>query len=308
MAIYLTVDGGTTNTRVYLVRDGKICDSIKTSIGARDGKAALVPALREAISALLCKNELCENDVTRIIASGMITSENGLCSLAHTSLPAGTEELNRTMLHTSIDEVSSIGWSFIRGVKAVGSSIEETDIIRGEETELMGILENYGEDALYILPGSHSKHMSVDSNGKITDFKTMMSGELFAAVINNTILKNSTDFEHSTLVPDMLLNGYDYAAEHGINESLFKVRILGNIFSATREDCYSFLMGVILCDEVKAIIRHPARRIIIGGQKQMKDALCSILSARSDKSVNALSDETVNGAVARGAVKIYELA
>ena len=306
MAIYLTVDGGTTNTRVYLVRDGVILDSVKIPAGARDGKDALVPALREATAELINKYGLCESDVCRIIASGMITSENGLCNLPHTTLPAGASELAGCMYHTEIPEISSIGWSFVRGVKAVGASIEDSDIIRGEETELMGILDGDGNDALYILPGSHSKHITIDKSGRITAFKTMMSGELLAAVINNTILKNSTDFDHATLIPDQLLCGFDYATAHGVNEALFKVRILSGVFGQGKESCYSFLLGVVLCDEAEAIIKHPAGRVIIGGQSQMKNALSAILKARSDKNVVTLSDGDVNGAVARGAIKIYE--
>ena len=306
MAIYLTVDGGTTNTRVYLVRDGEIADSKRLSVGARDGRCALVPALREAIAAILESGGLGERDVCRIIASGMITSDIGLCSLPHILLPAGAWELHESMYHTAFPDISGIGWSFVRGVKALGESIEDTDIIRGEETELMGILDGDGEDALYILPGSHSKHMTVDKCGKITAFKTMMSGELLAAVIGNTILKNSTDFDHATLIDEDLLYGFDYAASHGMNEALFKVRILSNVFGQSKESCYSFLLGVVLCDEAEAIIKHPAARVIIGGQSQMKNALSSILKARSDKNVVTLSDGDVNGAVARGAIKIYE--
>ena len=134
----------------------------------------------------------------------------------------------------------------------------------------------------------------------------MMSGELFSAVINNTILKNSADLDHSAIVKSQLLRGFDYAALHGINEALFKTRILGNVFAASREECYSFLLGVILCDEIRAIMHHPAQKVIIGGQKQMKMALGAILEARSDKDVTLLDDDTVNDAVARGAVRIFE--
>lgn len=306
MAIYLTVDGGTTNTRVYLVRDNEITDSVKLTVGAKDGKAALIPALREAIFDVIARNGLCEGDVCRIIASGMITSENGLCNLPHITLPAGASDLACNMYHTEFPDISSIGWSFVRGVKSLGETLEECDIIRGEETELMGIIDGDAQDAIYVLPGSHSKHMCVDAQGKITRFATMMSGELFAAVINNTILKNSTDLEHATIVPEKLLAGFDYAKAHGINEALFKTRILGNVFAASREECYSFLLGVIICDEVCAIIGQTAKKIIIGGQSHMKNALGILLSARSDKDVTLLTDDTVNGAVARGAVKIYE--
>ena len=134
----------------------------------------------------------------------------------------------------------------------------------------------------------------------------MMSGELFAAVIENTILKNSTGFDSASLDADKILGGFDYAAAHGINESLFKVRILSNVFGESREGCYAFLLGCVLCDEAKAIINHPANKIVIGGQKQMREAMSIILSARCGKEIISLSDLTVNSAVARGAIRIYE--
>ncbi|MBE6584414.1 MAG: hypothetical protein E7649_05495 [Ruminococcaceae bacterium] len=305
MAIYITVDGGTTNTRAYLVRDGKICDSFKLNTGARNGRGALTEGLRVGIRELLLRNSLSESEIERIIASGMITSENGLCDLPHITLPAGLSELNSAMHHTVFEDISSIGWSFVRGVKSVGETIEKSDIIRGEETELMGILDSSASDALYILPGSHSKHMSIDKSGRITEFKTMMSGELFAAVIENTILKNSTGFDHATIEREYLLRGYGYCAEHGINEALFKTRILRNVFFATAEQCYSFLLGVVLCDEVREIIKHPATTVVIGGQKQMREALAIMLES-SGKSVTVPSDEKVSAAVALGAVRIYE--
>ena len=58
MSIYLTVDGGTTNTRIYLICKQKVTDSIKTSVGARDGKEKLKTALSKGISEILAKNNI----------------------------------------------------------------------------------------------------------------------------------------------------------------------------------------------------------------------------------------------------------
>ena len=181
--------------------------------------------------------------------------------------------------------------------------------MRGEETELMGILDDAADSgALYVLPGSHSKHVSVDRDGRIVHFCTMLSGELFAAVIQNTILRDAADFEHNTLVGERLTEGYEYCRSHGVNESLFKTRILKNLFGASREECYSYLLGCVLCDEVKSILKRPEPTVVIGGQKQFREAISALLCRYGDKRVIALSDEDVAHSTALGAVKIFESA
>lgn len=133
----------------------------------------------------------------------------------------------------------------------------------------------------------------------------MMSGELFAAVMQNTILRDAADFEHSSLVEEKLTEGYEYTDAHGINEALFKVRILKNIFGATKEECYSFLLGVTLHAEVKAILVAKEKNVIITGQKQQKEAIARLLLG-SGKTVTVLDDERTSSSTALGAVKIYE--
>ena len=52
MSLYITIDGGTTNTRIALVRDRVIVDSIKLHVGARRGienKELLVSEIKDAI-------------------------------------------------------------------------------------------------------------------------------------------------------------------------------------------------------------------------------------------------------------------
>lgn len=306
MATYITVDGGTTNTRLYLVRGGNAVCSKNLGVGARNGEDALKNALKSGISELLSENSLCENDIERIIASGMITSEYGLCNLTHASLPAGMRELREAMYETSFPDICDIPWCFIRGVRSSGDSLEDCDVMRGEETELMGLIKGSPSDALYILPGSHSKHISVDKDGKIIGFATMMTGEFFAAVMQNTILRDAADFEHNTIIEQKLFEGYEYACSHGVNEALFKTRILKNIFGATKEECYSFLLGAVLCDEICSVLKSEKQTVIIGGQKQFRLALSSLLRRYGEKQVVTLSDEAVANSTALGAVSVFE--
>ena len=46
MANYITVDGGTTNTRLYLVKNQCVVDTLKLTVGAGNGKAALTEAIQ----------------------------------------------------------------------------------------------------------------------------------------------------------------------------------------------------------------------------------------------------------------------
>ncbi len=306
MAIYLTVDGGTTNTRITLVREGRICDTQKLSAGARDGADALKNQLCKGISEVLRRNSLCEGDVVRILASGMITSEYGLCNLPHIPTPAGKSELKKSIFETAIPGVCTVPFCFIRGVRAMGDTLGGADMMRGEETELMGLIGEDAADALYILPGSHSKHIAVDAAGRIKDFRTMMTGEFFAAVMEHTILRDAADFDHNTIVEKRLLEGCDYCETHGINEALFKTRVLRNVFGATKEECYSFLLGAVLCDEVRAILQAPQETVVLGGQKQFRQAMGLLLRAKSNKRVTVLDDDAVASSTALGAVRIYE--
>ena len=306
MACYVTLDGGTTNTRLYLVREGRVLAEKKIPMGARNGADALKAAIKSGLCELLSDSKSTEDEICAIIASGMITSEYGLCNLPHITLPAGRSELRAAMQRAEFPEISALPWYFIRGVKSVGKTIEDTDVMRGEETELVGIIDCDVDGALYVLPGSHSKHISVDKDGRIVRFSTMLSGELFAAVMQNTILRDAADFEHNTLVAERLTEGYEYCRSHGVNEALFKTRILKNLFGASREECYSYLLGCVLCDEVESILKRSESTVVIGGQKQFREAISALLCKYGDKRVIALSDEDVAHSTALGAVKIFE--
>lgn len=306
MANYITVDGGTTNTRVNLVCDGVVADTKKMKVGAGNRDPELLKnSIKEAISELLSKNGYTESNIERILASGMITSEYGLCNLPHVSAPAGIEELHSAMYETVIEDVSLIPFVFIRGVKTVGD-IENTDMMRGEETELFGIIEATDVDTVYVLPGSHSKIIRVDNTGRIVSLSTLLTGEMTAALSSHTILKDAVDFSVSEVDTEYLLKGYEYCSSHGINEALFKVRVLKNILAKNKEQTYSFFMGVILAGEIKNIIECSSGRIVISGQAQLAKAMYAILKANCEKDIVLFDREKTEYSTSVGAIRIYE--
>lgn len=305
MADYITIDGGTTNTRISVVRSGKVTDVSRLSVGARDGKQALTAAVKEGIADILTRNRMSEQDVTRILASGMITSEFGLCELPHIAAPAGPCELHAAMREVVIDEISAVPFCFVRGVKSADDTLENADMMRGEETELAGLFDGAG---VYILSGSHSKIVSVDADGRICWFKTMLTGEMITALRENTILQCAVKLGDQPLLKEWLVRGYDYANRHGMNEALFKVRVLKNMFNAGDAELYNFYMGVLLCDEIQYVLSLSPERVVVSGQRQIKDAVAVLLSCLTTTAVVTVPTAVSDTATAMGLVRIYERA
>lgn len=308
MANYITIDGGTTNTRISLVKDYEVIETLKYNVGARagiDDNLLLKKTVKNGISKLLSQNGLKKEDITRILASGMITSEFGLFKLDHAVTPVGLAELHEVMHEVVLEDISEIPFVFMRGVKTGCKTLEDADMMRGEETELMGIMSVDDSECVYILPGSHSKIIKTDSAGKIVGFATMLTGEMTAALAQNTILKASVDFFDS-IDSDYLVKGYEYCNSKGINEALFKVRILKNIFNCSDLKVYSFYMGVILCGEVDAVLGINPPKVVIGGKKQLKEALALLIGNKSDCQIASVADDVVDKSSALGMIKIFE--
>ncbi len=308
MVNYITIDGGTTNTRVSLVKNYEVSDTLKFNIGARvgiDNNDALKNTIKEGIETILAKNNLSENEIVRILASGMITSEYGILNLEHLKTPAGIKELKEASYEAELPEISKIKFVFMRGVKTSSKILMNSDMMRGEETELMGIMNTDDKECVYVLPGSHSKIIKTDTNGKIEHFVTMLTGEMIASLSQNTILKGSITLS-DTLNEEYLIKGFEYCKERSINEALFKVRILKNLYSVTDEQLYSFFVGVVLCGEIVALLKMNPRKIVIGGRKQLKEAMKILLANYTDCEIVCISDKDVDKSSAIGMVRIFE--
>jgi len=73
-------------------------------------------------------------------------------------------------------------WFIAPGYCLRDASRGDVDVMRGEETQLFGALHLLGPEAAdgcYVLPGTHSKWVRLQS-GRITELRTYMTGELFA--------------------------------------------------------------------------------------------------------------------------------
>ena len=295
--MYLHIDGGTTNTRVTC-SDGKHFSLCASSHVGAGNNAHLAEFVRETLAA-----NASEGDI--ILASGMIGSKLGLCEIPHLPTPAGISKLHDGIRKVFLPEVSPYAIHFIPGVKNASERLQNTDVMRGEETELYGLCDSAEADALYLLPGTHTKSIRTDEHGRISDFCTYLSGELISALHKSTILGNSFEFYEET-DPDFLCQGYVLCENAGINRALFKGRVLDTTFGCSSKQVYSYLLGAVLHDEIKELAAAGAKKYIFGGKKELCEPEKYLLEKYFRIQAFCPPEEICTTAAARGAVKIFE--
>ena len=165
---------------------------------------------------------------------------------------------------------------------------------------------NGTDPCVYILPGSHSKIVQTDVEGRIVSFRTSLTGEMLYALSGYTILKKSINLEQETFAEEDLLAGFDCCQRLGLNQALFKARIRDVLFHNSPLQLYSFFLGAVLAPEVESIRKAGIRRVVIGGKKQLRSALFTLLKHRSDLETVSLSEEEIDACVCRGAIRIFE--
>ena len=111
-----------------------------------------------------------------------------------------------------------------------------------------------------ILPGTHSKWVLTKS-GRIEDFMTFMSGELFAVLKKNSILGKLMQGEADDMesFEKGCLQALDSSS--GLLSQLFSARTMGLFQQVEEEGIHSYLSGLILGSELKeAFLRFSSLR------------------------------------------------
>jgi 2-dehydro-3-deoxygalactonokinase len=123
-------------------------------------------------------------------------------------------------------------------------------VIRGEETKVLGWLRGdprrMGGDHVLCLPGTHSKWVRV-RGGRITEFMTCMTGELYALLGEHSVLRPGAPPSDPAAFQAGLAYG---AAEGPLASRLFAVRARMVGQGLEGGAAASFLSGLLIGDEV----------------------------------------------------------
>lgn len=226
-----------------------------------------------------------------VIASGMITSRNGWVETPYVPVPAGARELADALVPHPVSDGRTI--TFVTGMTTEQGGMP--DVMRGEETQIIGACALGMSDGVFVLPGTHSKWITVRAN-RIEDYATFMTGEVFAALRDHTIL--------GTLMQDAPFHGaaFEMGCRVGLEtgdrllHDLFSVRTLplfGRISGDMVED---YLSGLLIGAELKgAACTRVTGPVTIVGRTDLADRYDSALSVAGVQTQRAPDDIVARG-------------
>ena len=305
--MYIIMDMGTSNTRLFLCDGDNIVASKKGAFGAgvtkQKGRDFLIASLKEMIFALCAENNTKADALESIVVSGMAGSEIGLLDVPHMTIPAGVGELAKNVVKAELPEICSVPFIFVRGLKKTDGDLI-CDMMRGEETETVGTLlaQEIHEDAVLVLPGTHNKVICVNANSEITDFATTFCGELLGGIMQHSILSGQVSYDFH-IIDSEIFRGAEYARENGLNSAIFHVRVDGKNGKST-DELTSFLFGAIIGEDIPLIARMAGdKKIYVGGRENLKRIYAMLIG----KNAVLLKASVADDAVRRGLNEIYKL-
>lgn len=279
---FTSCDWGTTNLRVRIVRGDAVVKEIRTGQGASTLKSPgeFRTALGVAMESLGADKP--------VVISGMAGSSIGWKELPYARLPFRLDGSDAVLVEIEPDTF------LISGVRS------EDDVMRGEETELLG-LEIGREEAVVILPGTHSKHC-VLRNGAMVSFRTFMSGELHALLGSHGILRQSVapGWDEAAF-----LEGIDESTRGALTSSFFKVRTRSLLHGKSPESNGSFLSGLLIGSELSALPKDVPPVLAAAG-KIAEPYRLAFRALGLDTRSRILSDEEAAALAVRGQRKILE--
>lgn len=269
----LGVDWGSTRLRAYLLGDGgAVLDTRASEAGASALGAS--PAGFEAALQAVVGDWLTSRPGLPAVACGMVGSAHGWREAPYAECPLGLTDLH----------AKAVGVSWAGGELKIlpGLSCRDADgtpdVLRGEETQIAGVLAHRprdAADAMLVLPGTHSKWARLEG-GRVMAFATRMTGELYAVLRQHSVL--------GRLMPDAARDGFDGTAfDKGVaaamrdggrdlGHQLFATRTLGLFGLCRPDDLGDFLSGLLIGHELVAGLEQADRRrplILVG-----EPALC----------------------------------
>jgi len=254
---FVSCDWGTSTFRLRLV-DAGVTGEVRSDEGT--AKLAAQPGDRaEAFRSTLARGleKLKAPKSCPVLISGMASSSIGWKELPYAKLPFSLD--GRDAVWEKIDERVHL----ISGLRS------DRGVLRGEETEALGLVAQLGREmpfeAVFILPGTHSKHLEVNPGG-IATFRTFMTGELFDVLSRQSVLRHSTDPE-APFDRNSFLEGVEESQTRALSSSLFRVRTRQVLDKKGVPSNTSFLSGLLIGTELATLRASDVAVVVAAGDR-----------------------------------------
>ncbi len=253
---FISGDWGTTSLRLYLCTSaGEIVERIETGDGILSVEQGAFEGMLLNLTETWRQRDDLSDAALSVVLSGMIGSRQGWHEVAYAACPTDLEAIASQCETVEIgDKDANLGTVRIIPGLTTTSSTGLPDVMRGEETQIFGALIRSPDLAArqtFLLPGTHAKWAYV-SDGRITSFRTYMTGEVFAALMDQTILGRpaaSADTPPETEAKTAFLEGVEIGAAEGQAGAL-----LNRAFSTRTRFLFDSLGAGVISDYLSGLL------------------------------------------------------
>ncbi|GGO82775.1 2-oxo-3-deoxygalactonate kinase [Marinobacterium nitratireducens] len=254
------VDWGTSNFRAFLLdRDSG------AELDRRVSDRGIRPLQSEDIASYLDRQIADWRGAdTALYLAGMVGSSRGWRESPQLDLP-----LDATALASALMPVPELPRTWILpGARVV--SERKVDVMRGEELQALGALSVMATgNATLCLPGTHSKWVRA-AGGRLRDFTTLMTGELYQAVRFHTLIGEPARDDRPFDPTAFALGLEAVEAPGGVLHALFEGRSRMLQAELAPEQVASYLSGVLIGEEVRCMRQSAPdlnRVLLIGAER-----------------------------------------
>jgi 2-dehydro-3-deoxygalactonokinase len=238
-------------------------------------KAALFRQyLKKQINKLSATLSLKLDDVA-VLISGMASSSIGMQDIPYATVPFALDGSDAVIKRFDSEKGFPHDMILISGVRS------EKDVMRGEETQLIGLLallEKSGSkpaEGILIFPGTHSKHISI-VNGRLINFQTFMTGELFNVMCNHSMLKESVENDEVNKFSEDDAAAFKLGLLESINSSgilsgLFTVRTNQLFEKLSKKQNAYYLSGLLIGAELKYLLKNEEMQLVLCSGSNLYD-------------------------------------
>jgi len=251
-ADWIAVDWGTSHIRVWAMSN---TSQILAFDSNNKGMGQLKPHEFESVLLQLIDPWLRNDVITTVVACGMVGAKQGWIESAYHPCPVDLATLTKqgAMIQSpSLDPRIQV--YIAGGVK----QLSPADVMRGEETQVSGFYCDHPTfSGLVCLPGTHSKWVAF-SEGHIQSFKTLMTGEIFALLSQQSILKhtvNATNGSTTEWNQTAFIASVKYAYNHpeDVLSALFSLRANDLLYGSDPTAAKAALSGYLIGNELRAM-------------------------------------------------------
>lgn len=234
------VNWGSSNFRAYRISaDGAVTDEYAVPSGVASLDRPGMAAMMDALAARWPGHGA-------VYASGMIGSNIGWTAAPYAEAPAGLADL----AHATVPvEIGAVPVRIVPGIACTRAFDGAPDILRGEEIELFGLATALPVNGIAALPGTHTKWVRME-DGRILDFFTAMSGEIYDRLTGQGLLASIVEGE--AVDGPAFLDGVraGQARDLGLATLLFGARARVIRGKLGRADSASYIRGLLIGSEI----------------------------------------------------------